>query len=165
MSRSRRLALLALVTLVAGALVHPRPAAAQFVGGALGGTPQASSNPSVQVTPHSISFPTPAAADFLAGYVSAPAITVTYGNRHSTTLTYSLSLQSLAPTLGGYGKPLSDLQFRVGGSGSWQPVTSTGQVISTGTGQTTVTVYFRMLLHWATDVAGSYGTTLTLAAN
>jgi hypothetical protein len=110
-------------------------------------------------------FAQPGGAAFSAGYEDYSTVSVTVTPANSSHAWYMcVKYAPLTTNLGGYGKPLSDLEWSVGGS-AFVPVTTGYQVIASAKGKTTVLVTFRMLLSWTNDVPGTYGATLTYAAS
>ncbi|HSH46192.1 MAG TPA: hypothetical protein VK966_10065 [Longimicrobiales bacterium] len=139
------------MALLAGLIMALMPAAAVAQQGRL----------RVTLAPTAVAFPTPAMADFDAGWIEHPGITVTITSRpgHAD---WELRLHAPDPGLGVYGKPLSDLQWRVQG-GAWQPLSQLDALVAQGVGDTDLVLEFRMRLDWETDIPGSYGTGLTFS--
>lgn len=110
------------------------------------------------VSPAAVAFPAPGVADFENGSVGFDGVTVDVQTRGF--VIWILRIRADDPDLGGYGKPLADLQWRQGG-GAWQSITTGGQVVAFGFTSRTLTLDFRTLLSWASDVPGDYGTGIT----
>lgn len=110
----------------------------------------------------SIAFTTPTTADFDAGFIDHPGMLVSVVIRPQGR-PWELRLRADDPSLGGYGKPLGDLLWRVDGSTVWTPITGTDQAVTQGAGDQDVTVYFRLRLGWAVDSPSAYGTALTFS--
>jgi len=140
------LRLLAAAFLLMGSLVAPAPAAAQKA--------------NLTLAPADVVFPSPTDVDFLAGWVDYGGVSVTVAPRNKKKQDWQLFLQTSAADMGGYGKPVQDILVRVQGSSSWIPLTTTAQLIAEGTGTTTVTVYYRLLLDLTVDDPGSYAVPL-----
>lgn len=111
----------------------------------------------VDVAPSQIVFPRPGVPEFDAGSVLREGVVVDVEARGF--VIWSLTIRADGPDLGGYGKPLSDLQWRQPGD-DWQPVATTEQVVAFGFGSREIELDFRTLLQWGRDVPGSYGTGL-----
>lgn len=148
MSILRVLLALALTALFA---LLPRAAAAQ------GG------NITVTLTPAAVAFPAPGIADFDVGWIDHPGLTVSITSRPSHAA-WELRIRATDPGMGGYGKPLTDLLWRADGSSVWLPISQAESVVVQATGDTDVTIYFRLLLDWESDLPGSYATGLTFSA-
>lgn len=150
MSPAGRIGLVAFVALV-GFSVRPHAVAAQ--GGNFG----------VTVTPTAAAFPTPTSMDFDGGYVDAAPLDVDVTSRPRQR-TWDLYIRSTDPDMGGYGKPVSDILWRLDGMSTWVALDAIDQVVVSGQGDQTVRVHFRVRLDWASDVPGDYFTGLTFTA-
>lgn len=137
---------LALRTLLAGVTLALLPALAA----GQGGPPT-----EITVTPMDVMFSTPSYLDFDAGWVDHGGITVTVSPRNRNR-PWQLHIQAAAADMGGYGKPVQDILFRVQGASTWTPLTTTTQLVTQGSGDMTFTVYLRLLLDWTVDEAGTY---------
>lgn len=157
MSRARAL-VPAIVVLLAG-LALPGGALAQG-GGPPGG---AAGRLDVALSTASVAFPTPAVADFDGGFIDHPGILVSVKVRPKGG-PWELRIRADDPTMGGYGKPLSDLLWRVDGSTVWTAITGTDQAVTQGAGDQDVTIYFRLRLDWAVDSPSAYAAGLTFTA-
>lgn len=120
-------------------------------------------NIQVTLTPTEVAFPTPGMADFDTGWVEHPGLTVSVRSRPAH-VAWEIRLHATDPALGGYGKPLGDMLWRVDGAGPWQPLSTQETPILQGTGDAEVSVQFRMRLDWDADLPGDYGTGLTFTA-
>ncbi len=116
----------------------------------------------LSLSPAAIAFSTPGVAEFDAGRVDSPPITITI-EPVNRVRPWQLYLESASPDFGGYGKPLETLLVRTEATG-WAPVSQVSQPIATGTGPQTVVLFFRVLLDWALDEPGSYGAALAFDA-
>lgn len=123
----------------------------------------AQGNVTTTITPLAVVFPTPGVAEFTAGYVDADPVSVEIFSRPQR-LPWEVQIRSEAPDLGGYGKPATDILWRPDGGTTWQPLTTGDQVVTTGSGDGTVLVHFRMRLDWAYDQPGDYAVSFTITA-
>ncbi len=133
---------LAAAFLLMGTILAPAPAAAQKA--------------NVTLAPADVVFPNPTDIDFLTGWVDYGGVTITVDPRNKKKQNWQLFLQTTAADMGGYGKPVQDILVRVQGSSSWIPLTTTAQLLAEGTGTTTVTVYYRLLVDLTVDDPGAY---------
>lgn len=113
----------------------------------------------LSVTPSRVAFPTPGVRDFDRGSVRAQGVTVSVEARGS--VAWVLTIRSEDPDLGGYGKPLGDLQWRQPDDG-WQPMAVGEEVVALGSGPRQIQVDFRTLLAWERDAPDTYGAEITL---
>ncbi|MBW3660720.1 MAG: hypothetical protein KY397_03700 [Gemmatimonadetes bacterium] len=58
--------------------------------------------------------------------------------------------------LGGYGKPVSDLLWRVQGTSTWTSVEGSERLVASGAGDASVFLELAVALRWADDVPGTY---------
>lgn len=114
-----------------------------------------------------VTFPTPTATDFDAGYVYATntltvAVSISTG-KPSNTYGATVSFQATPTNLGGT-KALSDLEWQLNG-GAWTATTVTPNSLPQHTvsrnSPSSDVLAFRMKLSYTNDVPGSYGTSLT----
>lgn len=142
------------VVLVAGTtLVMPESASAQ---GRPGGGPPAN----LTVAPVDVAFPPPDQFAFGAGFVDHGGVSITVEPKNKNRQNWQLFVQASAADMGGYGKPVQDVLVRAQGSATWIPLTTTTQLIAEGTGTSTVTIYYRLLLDWGVDAPGTYSVSL-----
>lgn len=113
----------------------------------------------VSVSPSRVAFPTPGVDDFERGGVRVEGVTVDVQARGF--VFWVLTIRSEDPDLGGYGKPLSDLQWRQPGD-AWQPMATSEEVVAFGFTSQQVDLDFRTLLAWENDSPDSYGAGITL---
>lgn len=110
-----------------------------------------------------ITFPAPTAADYITGFVNSTGVTFTVdattGNQSHTT---TVLIRSSSLNLGG-GKVLADLQWRRSDLGTWNSITTTDAqveqrvMVRNGANDPwTNTIFFRMILNWATDAPATY---------
>lgn len=109
-----------------------------------------------------ITFAAPGIMEFDAGSIEHPGITVTVTSRPGNR-PWELRIRATDTTLG-TGKPLSDLEWSVPGVIGWTALSDADVPVLQGAGDQSVTVLFRMLLGWATDGPGTYGTGLDFTA-
>ena len=136
---------------------------ALFIGpGALAAQRPVGTGPTAAVTaaPADVVFPVPFEVDFDNGWVDHGGVAITVEPRNRNRQNWRLFLQASAADMGGYGKPVQDIRVRVEGSSSWIPLNTTAQLIAEGTGTATVTVFYRLLLDWSTDLPGTYSVPL-----
>jgi hypothetical protein len=133
---------------------------------ALLASPLAAQNPvtSLTLAGQVITFPAPTAADYIAGFVnSATGVTFTVnataGNQSHTT---TVLIRATSANLGG-GKVLADLQWRRSDLVTWNSITSVNAavearvVVRNGANDPwNNTIFFRLLLNWATDAPATY---------
>lgn len=110
------------------------------------------------VAPGRVAFPDPGVREFDGGSVRLEGVEVDV--RVSGSRPWVLTVRSENPDLGGYGKPLSDLQWRLPG-GDWRPVSTGREVVEVGAGSRRVRLDLRALLSWDRDRPGSYDAGLT----
>lgn len=128
-----------------------RDAHAQGPGGAL----------SLDLSPTSFSFPSPGVSEFNGGWVYYSSVTVTVDAPGS--IPWDLLVRSLDPDLGGYGKPVDDLQWQVDGTGTWQSLSTAEQTVYSGSGTQSVLIHFRLRLAYARDAPDTYGADLAFS--
>lgn len=109
---------------------------------------------SASVSPGRIGFPAPDVADFEAGSVRFEGLQVDVRARGF--VLWILTIRADDGDLGGYGKPVADLQWRQG-DGDWRPLSPGGEIVAFGFRSRRVTLDFRTLLSWERDRPGSYG--------
>jgi hypothetical protein len=127
----------------------------------IGASPLAAQNPVTSLTLAGavITFPAPTATDYINGFVNTATgvtftVNATNGNQSHTT---TVSIRSTSLNLGG-GKVLSDLQWRRSDLATWNSITTINAqveqrvVVRNGLNDPwNNTIFFRMLLNWATD--------------
>jgi len=96
-------------------------------------------------------------ADFAAGQVAPPVTIRVQITPNQSWRTWVLCLRADDPTLGGYGKPIDDLVWRVAGQPSWQSISTAGSIVALGVGTAAVDVQMTFRVDAATDAAGVYG--------
>jgi hypothetical protein len=120
-------------------------------------------NLEITLSTSNIAFPTPGFAHFDAGWIDHPGMTVSVRSRppHAT---WALWVRADDLTLGGYGKPVSDIVWRREGGTIWTPLSGTDALVMEGAGDQSVTLYFRTALRWDTDLPDTYSAGLTFTA-
>jgi len=114
-------------------------------------------------------FPAPTAADFAAGFAPHPTgvaflVGITGNPPPPQTYQATVSVRGSFPTLGGYGKPIADLEWSLGSpAGPWMALTTVDANVESRTMQRDRindpwgnTIHFRMRLAWDTDVPDTY---------
>lgn len=112
----------------------------------------------IRIRPGLVSFPAPTVADYDAGWLTAPPAEVRVQPQRNIDRGWELCLSADGPTLGGYGKPVSDIEFRQDGTGEWIPLSTTDQLLAVGERTRWVQLQFRLALDWTQDVPGHYET-------
>lgn len=126
----------------------------------------AQGNPRTRLTlaTPTITFPSPTAADYVAGFVNSTngvtfTVDATSGNQSHTT---TVLIRAVSASLGG-GKALGDLQWRRSDLSTWTSIAATNaqveqrvQVRNGANDPWSNTIFFRMLLDWTTDAPGTY---------
>lgn len=107
-----------------------------------------------------VTFPNAGVAQLNAGGVEDAGMSVSVDPGGPTTR-WTLYMRANSATLSPQGKPASDLLWRVTHSTTWTSLEPTDQVITSGVGSATVTVYLRTRLRWTADGPGTYGTDVT----
>lgn len=123
-----------------------------------------SGNYRIRIRPGLITFPPPTVSDYQAGWLLAPTADIRVQPRRVADRGWELCLAADSPTMGGYGKPVSDIEFQQDGTGAWIPLATTDQLLAIGDRNRTVTLQFRMALDWTLDVPGQYETDITAKA-
>jgi hypothetical protein len=136
---------------------------------ALFASPLAAQKTILTVTGGAITFPTPTAADYVAGFINSAtgaAFTVTAQTGASRTTT--VSIRATSANLGG-GKVIGDLQWRRSDLVIWNNITLTDaqvdqkiQVRGGSNDPWNNTIFFRMILTWTTDAPATYAANYTI---
>ena len=116
----------------------------------------------VSVSPGTISLATPGTPEFNRGYTAHSGIdlVVDRDGPGRGGPGWVLEVRADEATLGGPGKPVSDLLVR-DPDGGWIPLSTSFQTLARGRGPSTVTTNLRMRLAYGRDVPDLYGTALT----
>ncbi len=136
---------------------------------------QGSINNQMTLSSTTITFPVVVEADYDAGSRAATnsisaLVDATKGSGPQGTVTRTsiVSIRATAATMGGGAKPVSDLQWRRSDLATWNSLTTTDVTIESKpirltpplNDTWTTTVFFRSLLSWVTDAAGTYTATV-----
>ena len=132
-------------------------------------SPLAAQKTILTLTGGTITFPAPTAADYIAGYVnSATGVTFTVNAQSGASRTTTISIRSTSANLGG-GKVIGDLEWRRSDLATWNTITLTDaqveQMIVVRNGINDPwnnTIFFRMILNWATDAPATYAANYTI---
>jgi hypothetical protein len=110
----------------------------------------------LQVRPQLVAFPVPTLADFETGWISTAPVSIRVRPRGNANFGWALCIRSDDPDMGGYGKPISDLEWRPAGQSVWQSMTGTNQLLFTGYKGEDVDVEIRVRLDFDRDVPDTY---------
>ena len=129
-------------------------------------SPLAAQKTSLTVAGGTVTFPAPTAADYIAGFVNAPAgATFTINSVNGAQRTTTVSVRSISASLGG-GKVIGDLQWRRSDLATWNSITLTDTqieqrvVVNKGLNDPwSNTIFFRMVLNWTSDAPATYSGT------
>lgn len=110
-----------------------------------------------------ITFPSPTASDYIAGFVSAATgVTYTISAQTGVSRTTTIGIRSSSANLGG-GKVIGDLQWRRSDLTNWNSITLTNAQVEQKIVIRSVlndpwsnTIFFRMVLNWTTDAPATY---------
>jgi hypothetical protein len=133
--------LLPVLGLLAAGLVVPAVASGQ-------------GNVQIGLIPSVIVFPVPGVPQYEAGWVDQGGVVVAVTSRPANR-SWELRVRAVEPELG-QGKPVTDMLWRIEGSGAWTPLAPTDAVVLQGMGNQNVPLEFRVLLDWASDGPGTY---------
>ena len=130
---------------------------------ALVASPLAAQKTNLTVAGGTITFPTPTAADYIAGFVnSATGATFSVNAQTGASRTTTISIRSTSADLGN-GKVIADLQWRRSDLATWNSITLTDSqveqrvVIRNGLNDPwSNTIFFRMVLNWTSDAPATY---------
>jgi hypothetical protein len=127
-------------------------------------SPLAAQKTTLTLAGGTVTFPAPTAADYIAGFVNAPAgATFTINSVNGAQRTTTVSVRSISASLGG-GKVIGDLQWRRSDLATWNSLTDTQieqrVVVNKGLNDPwSNTIFFRMVLNWTTDAPATYSGT------
>lgn len=105
-------------------------------------------------SPPAVVFPAPGILEFDAGSIDHGVLVVSVVSRPFDR-PWELRIQASDVAMG-QGKPVSDLLWRMAGTGAWTPLTSADVVVLTGAGDQDVAIEFRLHLDWTSDPPGTY---------
>jgi hypothetical protein len=110
----------------------------------------------LRVQPQLVAFPIPTLADFETGWIASAPVSIRVRPRGNANFGWALCIRSDDPDMGGYGKPISDLEWRAAGQFAWQAMNGANQLISTGYKGDDVEVELRVRLDFNRDVPDTY---------
>ena len=130
---------------------------------ALVASPLAAQKTSLTVTGGTITFPSPTAADYIAGFVnSTGGVTFTVNSQNGVQRTTTITVRSTSADLGN-GKMIGDLQWRRSDLANWNSITLTDAqveqriVINKALNDPwSNTIFFRLVLNWTSDAPATY---------
>ena len=130
---------------------------------ALVASPLAAQKTGLTLTGGTITFPTPTAADYIAGFVnSTTGVTFTIDAQTGASRTTTVSIRSTSADLGS-GKVIGDLQWRRSDLATWNSIGLTDAQVEQRVVIRNVvndpwnnTIFFRMVLNWTTDAPATY---------
>lgn len=114
---------------------------------------------SLAVNPTDVIFSEPGITEFMDGWAYFSTVTITVDGPPPAG--WNLFLRSDDPDLGGYGKPVDDLLWRLDGTGTWNALSTDDQMVVSGTGPTDVDIHLRVRLAWSLDEPAQYGAGMT----
>jgi hypothetical protein len=127
-------------------------------------SPLAAQKTNLSVTGATVTFPTPTVTDYVNGYVDATGggVTFTISAQTGASRTTTVSVRSTSANLGG-SKLIGDLQWRRSDLATWNSISLTDAQVeqrvlirNSLNDPWSNTIFFRMVLNWATDAPGSY---------
>jgi hypothetical protein len=126
-------------------------------------SPLAAQKTNLTLAGSTITFPAPAATDYIAGYIDAgTGVTFTVAAQSGVSRTTTISIRSTSANLGGT-KGIGDLQWRRADLATWNVITLVDaqveqriQIKNVLNDPWSNTIFFRMLLNWATDTPATY---------
>ena len=129
-------------------------------------SPLAAQKTILTLTGGAITFAAPTAADYIAGFInSGTGVTFTNNAQTGASRTTTISIRAISASLGG-GKVIGDLQWRRSDLATWNSITLTDaqvkqrvQVRNGLNDPWSNTIFFRMVLTWATDAPATYSAT------
>jgi hypothetical protein len=147
----------------ARSLLSVSTSAAALLALVLFASPVAAQKTIITLTNATVTFPTPTATDYINGYVdAATGVTFTLNAQTGTARTTTISIRAGSVDLGG-GKVIGDLQWRRSDLAVWNSITPTDtqieqRIVVRGVSNDpwNNTIFFRMLLRWASDPPAIY---------
>jgi len=126
-------------------------------------SPLAAQKTSLTVTGGTITFPSPTASDYIAGFVnSTGGVTFTVNSQNGVQRTTTITVRSTSADLGN-GKMIGDLQWRRSDLATWNSITLTDAqveqriVINKALNDPwSNTIFFRLVLNWTSDGPATY---------
>ena len=133
------------------------------IGLALVASPLAAQKTSLTVTGGTITFPSPTAADYIAGFInSTGGVTFTVNSQNGVQRTTTITVRSTSADLGN-GKMIGDLQWRRSDLATWNSITLTDAQVEQRIVINKVlndpwsnTIFFRLVLNWTSDGPATY---------
>ena len=130
---------------------------------ALVASPLAAQKTSLTVTGGTITFPSPTAADYIAGFInSTGGVTFTVNSQNGVQRTTTITVRSTSADLGN-GKMIGDLQWRRSDLATWNSITLTDAQVEQRIVINKVlndpwsnTIFFRLVLNWTSDGPATY---------
>ena len=130
---------------------------------ALVASPLAAQKTSLTVTGGTITFPSPTAADYIAGFInSTGGVTFTVNSQNGVQRTTTITVRSTSADLGN-GKMIGDLQWRRSDLANWNSITLTDAQVEQRIVINKVlndpwsnTIFFRLVLNWTSDGPATY---------
>jgi hypothetical protein len=125
--------------------------------------PLSAQKTNLSVSGGTVTFPSPTAADYVAGFIdAATGATFTVNAQTGASRTTIVTIRATSPDLGN-GKAIGDLQWRRSDLATWNDITLTDAqveqriVINKGLNDPwSNTIFFRMKLSWTADAPGTY---------
>ncbi|HET9777604.1 MAG TPA: hypothetical protein VFP77_13615 [Gemmatimonadaceae bacterium] len=130
---------------------------------ALGASPALAQKTNLSITGGTVTFASPTAADYIAGFVDASAgVTFNVNSQNGVPRTTTILIRSTSGSMGG-GKVIGDLEWRRSDLATWNAMTLTDAqveqrlVINKGMNDPwSNTIFFRLKLNWTSDAPGTY---------
>jgi len=157
MTRPPILRTIVMRTIAGIALLIPASADAQS-------TCSSGGNYRVRLNPAVIDYGIVSSIDLDAGQIVMGRMRVRVRPRRNDDPDWALCLAASAAVFGASGKAIEDVEWQLAGSTVWQPVSTAGQLVSSGTGTQRVDVFFRMIVGWE-DAPGEYSAPLAFIAS
>lgn len=110
----------------------------------------------VVAIPTALTLPVPSAMDFEFGLVESLDRVEIVVDTAKPLDDWFVFVHSDDPSLGGYGKPISDLLWRVQGASSWNPIGASEAMVANGQGDTSIFVEVAIALSLSEDPPGLY---------
>ncbi|HVS59525.1 MAG TPA: hypothetical protein VHE82_02400 [Gemmatimonadaceae bacterium] len=136
---------------------------------ALFASPLAAQKTTLTLANATVTFTSPTATDYINGFVTAATgVTFTVDATAGASRTTTVLIRATSASLGG-GKVIGDLKWRRSDLATWNSITSTDVqieqrvMVTNGTNDPwNNTIFFRMILNWATDAPATYSANYTI---
>ena len=115
------------------------------------------------VNPAAVSIAIPEIQDLDAGQTLTQSVRIRVQPRGRGNRDWKLCIRSQDVTLGGQSKPVTDVEWQLQGSGTWQSLSTGDRIMHQGRGNENVNVVLRVRVDWS-DEPADYGTLLTFSA-